>query len=448
MLATYLCGAARCAAFSVLVAILAANAAADVGELAGAGGALVKQYLGAYNSHDPAQVRAFEEQHRSASALKARSMDDRLKQYGELWERWPKLDLKKVVSASDKAVTVLLAPPNGELFQFAFQLEAGDPPKLVAIAIEGPMGSADSVTATLDAAKRSAIVEDLAKTLRERYVFPEIGERMAAAIQASAAGGKYDRATSAAELSNSLTDELQAISKDKHLRVRPQSGPRRAPAPSEDQLIPAHNNYGFRKVEMLPGNIGYIRFDIFNPSEEAKRVAAAALAFVAGCDALIFDLRENGGGSPEMIKFITSYLLDQRTLLNRFRDRSGAVVDETYTDVDIPGKRFAADLPVYVLTSNHTFSGAEEFTYNLLNLQRATIVGETTGGGAHPVAPAILAETLMVTIPYMRAENPISKTNWEGVGVKPHIECPASEALERALAEIRKQGPGGAKSPE
>jgi C-terminal processing protease CtpA/Prc len=123
--------------------------------------------------------------------------------------------------------------------------------------------------------------------------------------------------------------------------------------------------------------------------------------------------------------------------LNDMVDREGKVVEEFWTLKDVPGQRFRKGLPVFVLTSSRTFSGAEEFTYNLKNLERATIVGETTGGGAHPVRPERLDDRFIMMIPYMRAQNPVSKTNWEGTGVEPDVKTTAGEALEKAQALAR-----------
>ena len=177
------------------------------------------------------------------------------------------------------------------------------------------------------------------------------------------------------------------------------------------------NNYGFRKSELLPGNIGYIQFDMFQGSQQAQEAAAAALASVADCDALVFDLRENRGGSPQMIRFISSYLFDKPTHLNSFYDRLSNKSSETWTLESVPGKRFPNDLPVYVLTSSLTGSAAEEFTYNLKNLGRATIVGERTVGAAHLVTERVINEQFLLRVPYARAYNPVTKDNWEGVGV-------------------------------
>jgi C-terminal processing protease CtpA/Prc len=266
---------------------------------------------------------------------------------------------------------------------------------------------------------------------------------MAAKLRENAGAGAYRGISNTRELANRLTEDLRAICKDKHLRVSAaalpderEGGPMRHKGTPDDAR---RENFGFRKVELLAGNIGYIKFDEFHPSEAAKQVAAGAMGFLANADALIFDLRENGGGSPEMIAFLSSYLFDKPTHLNSFYDRSSNKTEEFWTQETVPGRRFANDLPVYVLVSNYTFSGAEEFAYNLLNLNRATIVGQTTGGGAHPVKMMPINDRFSMMVPYARAVNPISKANWEGVGVKPDIDVPAAEALERAKQEALKK---------
>ncbi len=198
----------------------------------------------------------------------------------------------------------------------------------------------------------------------------------------------------------------------------------RGPRPKE--------NYGFAKVEVLPGNVGYIKLDMFEGSPAARPTAAAAMAFVANTDALIFDVTENGGGAANMIAFLCGYLFDTRVHLNTFENRGMGMASDSYSDESVPGERYGQDKPVYVLTSGYTFSAAEEFTYDLKHLKRATIVGETTGGGAHPVTFMTLNKYFILKIPSGRAVNPVTKTNWEGVGVIPHVEVPADQAKERA----------------
>jgi C-terminal processing protease CtpA/Prc len=211
------------------------------------------------------------------------------------------------------------------------------------------------------------------------------------------------------------------------------------PTEAEQRERARQGNYGFERAEVLPGNIGYIKFKGFSAMDEAQTVAAAAMSFVQRCDALIFDLRENGGGSPRMIEYLCSYLFPPDTHLNSFKDRLGVETGRTLTHDRIAGPRFADDLPVYVLTSAYTFSAAEEFTYNLQQTRRGTIVGETTGGGAHPVSMNAVNRQFEISLPYQRAENPISKTNWEGTGIVPDIAVTAGAALDAAVSDARQR---------
>ena len=188
---------------------------------------------------------------------------------------------------------------------------------------------------------------------------------------------------------------------------------------------------GFEKAEKQDGNVGYIKLNGFADPEACKDAVTAAFAAIEGVDAIIFDLRENGGGAPPMVALVTSYLFEKRTHLNDIWNRKTNETQEFWTNPDLPGKKFTTQ-PVFVLTAQRTFSGGEEFTYNLKVLKRGTIVGETTGGGAHPVRGEGLDERFMIGVPDARAINPITKTNWEGVGVEPDVKVPAAEALEVA----------------
>jgi C-terminal processing protease CtpA/Prc len=196
-------------------------------------------------------------------------------------------------------------------------------------------------------------------------------------------------------------------------------------------------NCGFVKVEQLDGNVGYVKFNGFFDVGACGATASAAMSFVAGSRALIVDLRDNGGGSPAMVAYISSYLFSARTHLNDLWTRHSGETEEFWTRDDIPGRRFGGEKPVYVLTSARTFSGAEEFSYNLKSLGRATIIGETTGGGAHPVSGHRIDEHFMIGVPFARAVNPITRTNWEGVGVAPDVKVPAADALAAALKLAR-----------
>jgi C-terminal processing protease CtpA/Prc len=188
-------------------------------------------------------------------------------------------------------------------------------------------------------------------------------------------------------------------------------------------------NHTFTKVERLRGNIGYIEFLNFLDPDLAADTVAAAMNFVNGTDALIIDMRSNGGGSPAMVALVCSYLFGPEPVhLNDLYWREGNRTDEFWTKKEVSGKRYL-NKDVYVLTSKRTFSGAEEFTYNLKNLKRATIVGETTGGGAHPGTGFRLSDHFGMFVPTGRAISPITKTNWEGTGVTPDVDVPADQAL-------------------
>jgi C-terminal processing protease CtpA/Prc len=208
-------------------------------------------------------------------------------------------------------------------------------------------------------------------------------------------------------------------------------GPPDADAVAQYRKEMERMNCGFVKVEILPGNVGYLKFDMFADPDVCGPTAVAAMNFLAHVDAIIFDLRENGGGDPEMIALLSTYLFSEPTHLNDLWERKDDTTHQHWTLPYVPGTRLDGK-PVYVLTSSQTFSGAEEFSYNLKNLKRATIIGETTGGGAHPVAGHRIDDHFMIGVPFARAINPISKTNWEGTGVEPDIKVPATDALTTA----------------
>jgi len=157
-----------------------------------------------------------------------------------------------------------------------------------------------------------------------------------------------------------------------------------------------------------------------------------AMNLVANTDALIFDLRNNGGGSPSMVALITSYLYDSEPFhLNSVYSRAKNDLSQSWTQAYVPGKHYG-NKPIFILTSHRTFSAAEEFTYNLKNLKRATIVGEVSAGGANPGNVHQITKHFSVFIPDGRAINPITQTNWEGTGVTPDVKTSQNEAFKTA----------------
>ena len=295
---------------------------------------------------------------------------------------------------------------------------------------------------TVDAAARAAVIEGALKYLNDYYVFPETAKKMEQAIRERAQKKEYDQITSASKLASTLTGHLQEVSHDKHLRVRYSHDPiperRHNGEPTAEErerflTFLRQTNFGFEKIERLSGNIGYLDLRGFNPAEFGAETVVAAMNFLANTDSLIIDLRRNGGGDPAMVALISSYLFDSEPVhLNDLYWREGDTTRQWWTLPYVPGKRYGNKKDVYVLTSKYTFSAAEEFTYNLKNLKRATIIGETTGGGAHPGGPRRINDHFMIGVPTGRAINPYSKTNWEGTGVKPDVEAPADHALKIA----------------
>jgi hypothetical protein len=292
--------------------------------------------------------------------------------------------------------------------------------------------------------QKEETVNNLAKLLEDYYVFPDVGKDCATHIKDKLKNGSLDNVSDKKELADLLTTELQSISKDKHMRVRVPGGMMQQDEPSNPLLEQykfmkemGEENYGFRNVEMLDGGIGYIDLRGFANIDKAYEVAVLAMKFIKNSNAVIFDLRKNGGGSPEMIKFILSYFFEKPTHINSLYWREGDRTIEFWTSEKVDGVKMS-DVPLFVLTSNYTFSGGEEFTYNVQTQKRGLIIGEVTGGGANPGSMFRAGNGISIFIPTGRAINPVTNTNWEGVGVKPDIETTADEALEKAV-ELAKE---------
>jgi hypothetical protein len=313
----------------------------------------------------------------------------------------------------------------------------GQPPTVVRLGLRAIPPGATPVNVVLDAALRQRVIDGIKTDLTEYYVDAAVAAKMNAALDAHVKSGDYNSITDGNSFAEKLTDDLRAISHDGHLRVN--FAPFKLPPPHEptpddqagmrEQML--GDNCAFDKVEILPGNLGYIKFDAFMDADICGATVAAAMGFVAHTDALIFDLRENGGGQPAMVSLIASYLFDEPTHLNDLYNRHENTTTQYWTNAWVPGDRMPK-IPVYVLTAHRTFSGGEEFTYDLKTQKRATIVGETTGGGAHPVSGHPVADYFMIGVPFATAINPITKTSWEGTGVEPDVKVAAADALTTA----------------
>lgn len=275
--------------------------------------------------------------------------------------------------------------------------------------------------------------------LRENYIFPDKAEHAATTILAELEAGAYD-GLDEDTLGAKLTDRLYQLCGDWHVRVRARDAAlRESTSPQQARELWLErsrlDNYGVAKIERLDGNVGYLDLTQIAYPGAAGRTIAAAMELVSHTFALLIDLRRCRGGSPHGVIFWNSYLFaDGDTHLNDIYDGASGETRQFWSATYVPGERYL-DRPVYVLTSGATFSGAEEFAYNLKNQGRATLVGETTRGGAHPTDSFPITPTLEITVPTARSINPVSGTNWEGTGVEPDIAVPPGEALPVAYRE-------------
>jgi hypothetical protein len=295
--------------------------------------------------------------------------------------------------------------------------------------------------APLDAAGRAAVVNAAADALRQRYVHPDVGRRAAEALEAALAAGKYDDIVQPWAFSERLSADLEAVAHDKHLRVSAR-GPAPMPAVTPGGAppgAPPRSEFGVVRADRLPGNVGYIEIVALPAPEAFKPPVDRAMASLADTRALIIDLRRNPGGTPHAEVYLASYFLDpaKAVAVNRIVWRNpGTETFRTDDFMSSPTPYWYRDKPVYVLTSARTFSGGEAVAYDMQALKLATIVGETTGGGANPGGGAPLTADFGMFMPSGRGENPTTGTNWEGVGVKPDVAASAADALKVALGLV------------
>jgi hypothetical protein len=296
----------------------------------------------------------------------------------------------------------------------------------------------DARAATLQAGEVPSLVAAVSAVLRARYVDAAKGDAMACAIEKESAAGAYDSIVDARELADRLGRDLYAIAGDRHLKLSFSEVPLApetpaAPESAEDREALRSalrvENFGFRKVEILSGNIGLLELSRFDRADLSGEAAAMAMGFLQNCDALVIDLRTCGGGDPAMVAFLASWLFDgPATHVADMYRREDDVTVQWWTAPWVPHRRLAA-APVCVLTAARTFSAAEALAFHLQQLGRARVVGEHTGGGAHPSRRLRLSDRFAITVPTSRAFDPETKLDWEGVGVTPDIAVGSEDAL-------------------
>jgi hypothetical protein len=307
----------------------------------------------------------------------------------------------------------------------------------------GPRAMTQAVVETvkLDASERRRVIHAAIANLKERYIDPAVAQKMADTLLAHEKNGDYDAVTAGPTFADLLTRQLRDVSQDTRLDViySPNPLPDRPPGPSPERLARYRKameqaNCTFEKVEILPHDIGYLKLNSFPDPSVCQPAATAAMASLNRADAIIFDLRDNGGGYPDMVALIAAYLFDHPEYLFNPRENT---TRQSWTQ-PVSGNRLA-DKPVYLLTSARTASGAEQFSYDLKMLKRATLVGETTRGSAHAGVFHRIDEHFGMAIAETKPINPFSNRDWEGTGVEPDVKVKAADALETAkkLAESK-----------
>jgi retinol-binding protein 3 len=355
-------------------------------------------------------------------------------------------ELVSIEKSEPLRIVFLLKERNGGMRALAkLQVSDSDPPRVTSSELNGIAPGAVVIGFDIDAATRARVIDAAIAKIDEFYVFPDVAKKMGMAVRGRARRGEYDSITEGNAFANLLTEHFRYVSHDKHLSVSfsPLRLPEESSSPSPDAIAQyraamQEANCGFEKVEHLNGNVGYLKFNFFADPEVCGGTAIAAMNFLANVDALIVDLRQNGGGDPKMVALLSTYLFAAQTHLNDLWERKSGETQQYWTLPYVPGKHLPS-VPVFVLTSHRTFSGGEEFSNNLKVLKRATIVGEVTGGGAHPVAGHRIDDRFTIGVPFARAINPTTKTNWEGVGVEPDVKVPAADALATAQALASKE---------
>ena len=302
----------------------------------------------------------------------------------------------------------------------------------------------------LNANEKKAVLSAINTHIEESYIDLDLSKKMIIELNKNLKSNKYKKITNPVEFSKIVTEDLQSISKDLHLKIRfePARIAQEKLVISEDKQLEmekstavqmAEINYGFTEVKILEGNIGYLNLSQFADIKYAKEAATATMNFLSNTNAIIIDLRSNGGGVPSMMQLLSSYFFDEKpVLLSDFYERKTNTKTQLYTFENVNGKR-STNKPLYILTSKHTFSAAEAFTYTLKHLDKAIVVGEITKGGANRTKRINLNDKFTISVPYIQSIHPITKTNWEGKGVQPNIKTNEKDAFVYAHVDAIKK---------
>lgn len=293
---------------------------------------------------------------------------------------------------------------------------------------------------SLNTKEKNAVVSAIKTHIEESYIDLDLSKKMIIELDKNLKSNKYEKITSPIEFSKTVTEDLQSISKDLHLKVQfePERIAQEKLIVSEEKQLEMEKrtamqmseiNYGFTEVKILDGNIGYLNLSQFADIKYAEETATATMNFLSNTNAIIIDLRSNGGGVPSMMQLLSSYFLAEKpVLLSDFYERKTNTKTQLYSFENVNGKR-STNKPLYILTSKHTFSAAEAFTYTLKYLDKAIVIGEITKGGANRTKRINLNDEFTISVPYIQSIHPVTKTNWEGKGVEPNIKINEKDAF-------------------
>ncbi len=295
-------------------------------------------------------------------------------------------------------------------------------------------------------ARRAALIDSIAALVEDRYVLAERAGVFADSLRSRRASGFFDTLSSPASFAEAVTRDLREITGDSHFLMRVIE----SSDVGEGVQSPLHHpvryfrlsqreHLGFARLEWIEGAIGYLDLIRFYPLSESKEMVDGAMRFLSGADAVIIDLRENGGGAGESLPYFARYFLPHSTQLTSYYSRETGFLTEFWTVNEVRGP-LLSDVPLFLLTSDRTFSAAEIFAYDMQVRGRATLVGSATGGGAHSVDLFQLDDVFEIYIPTARAINPVTNSNWEGSGVIPDVVVSAELALDTALVLARSAG--------
>lgn len=292
---------------------------------------------------------------------------------------------------------------------------------------------------------KEQVIRNLSQLMNDFYVFPDVAKLTEEHLNKQFKNGHFDQFKNDKSFAKALTKSVQYINKDKHMRIwqnpyyeAPKNSPERKIEERIDRINQSRRgNYGFKTVKILEGNVGYLDLRGFAGLGNGKEFADAAMKIMSRSDAIIVDLQKNGGGSPNMVQYLCSFFFNKKLHLNSLYWRQGNETREFWTLDEVGGDKMP-DVPLFIITSNRTFSGAEEFSYNMQTQKRATLIGQITGGGANPGGTRRINDNLSVFIPTGKAINPITQTNWEGIGVIPEIKTSEEESFNKAY-ELAKE---------